>query len=365
MKALKHSGITLVALAALLLAAQPASGESVAEKARDKRIEIVQYMRAMKPMVFNFPCDPFPECEAEAQGEDQTLERIAMFNEVKQIYQQGMIYFYEGNYVNAYNRFLDSQVRVENLLEDLSQFYLDRAQAMMRDSIEPKNPDNPEDLSVVDISIEYGPNSRKRRDFQNDRVAPRSERRYDPDETRWAYNKYRIEKNVELGYRHLGIAKEVRYRALRVDSNLTRDQEIQPHHRKMRIELYLASIRMAQTAKLNASFIYALKYPFDNYALFNPFGNQEAGEFPNPEDPQIPSIEDVEMVWSENPYMLPKRLHPIFDLRVPEQYRRDLTDARDEIYTDEVEELIRLKYVENKPESWRQEGEGGENQPGG
>ncbi len=354
-----------ILLVGLWLLPASAGAYSVAEKAQDKRIELMGYLRVMKPIVYNFPCEPWPTCyQPPREGDSlyQEGERVDLFKEIKRIYQEGMIYYFEGNYINAYNRFLDAQVRSERLLEDLSQFYLDRTEQMLRDSIEKKNPDNPEDMTVVDVGVEYGPGSRKRRDFNYDRDAPLTARRYDPREVHWAKNKYRMEKNVEKGYEHLGIAKKVRYLALNVDRNLTKNQKIQPGHRKKRIEYYIASIRMARLAKINAAFIYALKYPFDNYALHNVHGLTEEGLF---EEPKTPSLEDITMNWTENPYVLPKKLHPVFDLRVPAMYRRDLTDSRDEIYEEEVNVLVRMKYYEKKPESFNQQDGGGNNDQGG
>ncbi|MBX7059296.1 MAG: hypothetical protein K1X75_14620 [Leptospirales bacterium] len=344
------------------------SAESVAEKAQTKRIEMVQYMRILEPLVYNFPCEPFPACmdQLRAPGDSVRIAegpRIKQYLDIKQIYQQGMVYFYEGNYINAYNRFLDTQVRVDHLLEELSQSYLERAEIMLRDAIEKKNPNDPDDRTVVDISVQFGPGSRRRQDFAIDRESPQTGRRYNARDYHWAMNKYRIEKNVEYGYRHLGMAKEARYRALRADANNTPEQRINPDQRRNRIELYIASIHLARMAKMNAAFLFALKYPFDNYALQNPFGQTEAGLV---QEPYTPTLEDVRMTWSENPYVLPKALHPIFDLRTPAEYRRDEVDARNEIYQDMVDSLVRMQYVEEKPQSFqRQQGGGAQGGQGG
>ena len=47
----------------------PAESFSVAEKARAKRLEVISYLREMRPMVFNFPCEPFPDCNADAAND--------------------------------------------------------------------------------------------------------------------------------------------------------------------------------------------------------------------------------------------------------------------------------------------------------
>ena len=142
-----------------LLLPHPGDAYSVAEKAQIKRIELVKYLRHVKPLVYNFPCTPFPDCYQIPEGGSkfQQGERVDLFKDIKRVYQEGTIYYFEGNYLNSYNRFLDAQVRVERLLEDLSQFYLDRTEQMLRDSVEKKNPNDPDDMSVVDIQVEYGP----------------------------------------------------------------------------------------------------------------------------------------------------------------------------------------------------------------
>ena len=331
----------------------PVEAESVAEKAQQKRIEVIRYLRFIRPMVYNFPCDPMPGCIAdlEANGgiEEAEGSRVRPYEEIKRIYQEGMVYYFEGNYLNAYSRMLDAQQRTDALLESLSQSYLDRTDQMMRDAIEIKNENDPNDRSVVDISIDYGPNSRRRRDFETDREAPSTERRYDSQEVHWARNKFRIEKNVEMGYHLLGLARQARERALHVDQNLRNEERLNPDQRRARIEFYLASIVLARRAKVNAAFIYQLKYPYDNYALFNHYGFTEAGRT---EEAEVPTIEDVRMTWYENPYVLPKRLHPVFDMRLPEQYRRDATDSRAEVYQDEVDLRVRLEFNDVRPESF-------------
>ncbi|MCB1319477.1 MAG: hypothetical protein KDK34_04465 [Leptospiraceae bacterium] len=348
-------------LAMLVGLSSPTEAFSVAEKAQAKRMELIGYMRALKPMVYNYPCDPFPACMEDLANQEEGIEageRIKLFNEIQRVYQEGLIYFYEGNYINSYNRMLDCQSRVESLLEGLSQFYLDRTEMMMRDAIEVKNENDPDDMTVTDISVDYGPNSRKRMDFADDREAPTTSRRYDPKELRWARNKYRIERNMEQGYKVLGLARVARDRAIQVDKDLRAGQEISPDMRKDRIEYYLASIRLCRMAKFNAAFIYQLKYPYDNYALHNHNGTTEDGMF---EPVETPTIANVQMNWYDNPYLLPKNLHPVFDLRVPEQYRRDTADARDMIYEDELDIYVRLQYLREKPESYQETNTGGGN----
>ena len=343
-KKLVRTSLFTMAFIMLLLATTQGSAYSVAEKAQKRRIEIIGYLRLLKPMVYNFPCEPFPECYAELKKNDklEDAQRIKMYLDLKKIYQEGMVYYYEGQYLKAYNRFLDSQTRTENILEQLSLFYITRTQIMMRDSLEKKNPEDPSDMTVVDVSIEYGPNSRKRRDFADDREAPHSIRRYNAKEVHWAQNKWQIEQNVKKGYEYLGLARQARNDALLVDVHLAKDKGPTTYIKQKRIENYLIAIKHARQAKMNAAYIYQLKYPYDNYVLFNKNGLTENKGTAQPGEKQ--SIENVSMNWTFNPYVYPEKLHPVFDLRVPARYRRDTTDSRNMIYEEEVDINIEMKY---------------------
>ncbi len=346
-----------LAALALTLPLREAQPYSVAEKARAKRLEVIEYLREMRPMVFNFPCEPFPDCNADADNEGAKLEpkeRVKIYNEIKRVYQEGLVYFFEGSYVNAYNRFLDSQRRTEDLLEGLSQTYLDRSEHMMRDAIETKNQNSEEDLPIVDISIEYGPNSKMRKDFGKDRESPNEQRRYNPRLFHYATNKYHIEANMERGYKVLGQARDARETALLVDANLPKHRTATPDHIKKRIEMYLASIRLARQAKENAYYIFQLKYPYDNYALQNPTGKTEKRDEKTGE---VPVLDGKQMNWADNPYMLPKELHPVFDLRIPTIYRRDAVDARSLVYGEEVDLNVKFKYHREKPKDLKDAGQ--------
>lgn len=337
----------------LVLGLTPIYSESVMEKASAKRVQLIKVLRTLRPMINNFPCEPFPECMPPEAGDKQGMqatERPKRFEDAKRVYQEGLIYYFEGNYVNAWSRFLDTEMRVEALLEGLSQFYIDRTDEMMRDAIEKKDENNPTDKSVVEITIDYGPGSKLVRDYTRDREAPHTERRYEPREVHYFYNRYRIEKNMEKGYEHLGLAKTARMRALTVDKNLAPGQKIDHHHRALRIDYYLDSIYLARRAKLNAEFIFGLKYPYDNYYLQNPFGKTETTRNKTGESV---TTDGVTMNWSENSYIYPANLNPVFDKAIPDKYRRDAVDAREMRYADEVDTAIKLRYQQKKPPSFQ------------
>ena len=339
---MNRKGITF-ALILSLLAASYVKAESVGEKAYEKRNELILILRKLRPMVYNFPCEPLPECLPKDINEQRANPgvNVSKYRDIKRIYQEGLIYLFERNFINSYSRFLEAQARLDNLLEGLSQQYIDRTEIMIRESIERKNPNDPRDTSVVDISIDYGPNSKLRRDFDKDREIPTDVRRYDPRNYHYVENKYRIEANMKKGYEMLGLAKQARLDAVQIGRELPAGRTLSPRQLQKRIEGYLDSIELARKAKLNAEFIFALKYPYENYYMLNPTGKTEALDG---EQAEIPTIHGVQMNWSKNPYAFPKKLHPIFDLRVPEKWHRDTVDAREMRFDDEVDVNLRFRY---------------------
>lgn len=368
---------------ALFFVSSSLSAESILLKSKQLRVELMQYLRQMKTMVNNFPCSPFPKCVKEAGGTEQGDEAnfLKKYKEAQDTYQEGLIYYFEGNFLNAYGRFVGVQVIIDNVLEELSQSYLERARQMLRESIEKKVPEDPDDMRLSEVILEYGPDTQRRRAFGQDRELPLTKRSYKAKETHWMTNKYRLEGNLRMGYGHIALAKQARLRAFRVlsaaavlpvfdeeaeekgkDSAQTgteasavlpaalKEQEVTPGQRRKRIDHYLKSIHLCRKAKANAGFIFMLKYPYDNYALQNPYGQTEKGTY---QGVRVPNIEDVRMNWSENPYLYLKKLHPVYDLRISAEFRRDLVDVRNEGYKVQMDRLVRLETVEKKPESFQ------------
>ncbi len=326
----------------------------IGEKSRLCQVEILAYLRELRSMVLNFPCAPFPECQGPQVANKQ--EFLKQYQDTKKVYQEGLIYYYEGNYLNAYGRFVQGLDNLDMLLEELSQSYLARARYMMREAIEKKNPQDPDDISATNIFVEYGPKSYRRKTITSNRESPRSKRDYKAKEYNWIQIRHRLDGNMKKGYEHFALAQKARLKAFKVidEEKLAKDnrkgvKRISFDQRRRRVSYYLASIRLARLAKANAGYIFALKYPYDTYALQNPFGKTEKGRF---DAAKVPVIENVRMNWSENPYVSLYKLHPIFDLRVPPEFRRDLVDIRGEAYDEVSDKLLRLKYSANKPASY-------------
>lgn len=321
--------------------------ESASEKAVFHRNHLINNFRKIKPMVYNFPCDPYPECLPQDPNEriNNPGIHVSFYKKAKRLYQEGIVYLYEKNYVNAYSKFLETQAVIDKLLELLSQVYIDRAELMFREAIEKKNPNDPNDMSLVDISMDFGPNSKIRKDFAKPREIPIDIRRYDPRNHHWAVNKYYIEQATQKGYEFLGFAKEARRKAVEIEKDVSKTKVMDPISLVKRIDLYVKAIEHCQQVKKNAEVVFALKYPYDNYPLYNQFGKTEKID---DKEGEIPSLHGVKMNWSKNPYVLPKDLHPIFDFRVPEKWHVDTVDARGMRFDDEFDVMIKFRYYKNK-----------------
>ncbi|MCG6167529.1 hypothetical protein LFX25_06820 [Leptospira sp. FAT2] len=339
-------------------------GEAVSSKAYKKRVELLVYLRAIEPLVRNYKGEvPGGQNQQGAGGQtapannqqggapEQDGDRVRKYKELKRLYQEGLQYFFENNHVNAYRRFLEAQLGTEMLLEELSQYYVERTDEILKAAIEKKNQNNPEDRNLVDIAIEWSKNSFIVRDMTANRESPLTRRMYNPRDFHYVTNKYAIEKNMETGYKFLGLAKEARNNALKIEKHLEKHQKLQPSHRKHRIEHYIAAIQLCRDARANAINIFKLKYPYDNYYLFKSDAKTEAikddeGKAGSSE-PVV--LNGVTYDFSQNPTLeYDHRMSPVFDRRIPDEYRRDAVDVLEKIYDDEVKNRIFLKWDPEK-----------------
>ncbi|PJZ68073.1 hypothetical protein CH373_04545 [Leptospira perolatii] len=330
-------------------------GEAVSSKAYKKRVELLTYLRELEPIVKNYPGEPKSSQNQGNQGQNnQTSEdgdRLVKYKELKRLYQEGLLYFFEGNHVNSYRRFLEAQLGMEQLLEELSQAYVERSEELMKLAIERKNPNNPEDRALVDISVEYSKSSYLRADIKENREAPFTRRMYNPREYHYVTNKDTIEKNMELGYRFLGEAKNARNNALKIEKHLEKHQKLQPSHRKHRIEMYFGAINLCRDAKSNAINIFKLKYPYDNYYILRSDAKTEElkNEYGEVTAAEVVSLEGVTYDFSQNPTLrLDNRMSPIFDRRIPDEYRKDAVDVLGRVYADEVNNRLYLRWDPEK-----------------
>ncbi len=346
-KAMKK--LLLIIAFAASMPVREANAQAVSLKAYEKRVEIISYLRELEPMVRNFPGNdpegkPVTTMYAEPGKEGHRIKR---YDEIKRIYQEALQYYYEGQYVPSYRRFLEAQIAVEKLTEELSQLYVIRAEEMLKTAMERKNPNNPLDKTLVDITIEYGKGTYARNVMAENREAPFSRRMYEPKEFHYVLNRYGIEKNIELGFKFLGEAKKARIDALRVEKHLEKHQHLDPRKRRYRIEHYFAAINLCRDAKSNAVNIFKLKYPYDNYYLQRPDARMESWrDIDNNEIPgEVVQLEGITYDFTRNPYIkFDNRIQATFDIRIPEQYRLDWADSRGRVYEKDTDSQLFLRY---------------------
>lgn len=325
------------------------ASEAVSLKAYNKRVELTTYLRELEPMVKNFPGnDPEGKPVTSMYAEEgKEGHRIIRYGEIKRIYQEALQYYFETNYVASYRRFLEAQIAIEKLTEEISQLYVLRSEEMMKIAMEQKNPNDPLDKSIVDISIEYGRGTYILKDMTDNRESPYSRRMYEPKEYHYVTNRYAIEKNVEMGYRFLGLAKQARIDALAVEKHLEKHQLMTPRKRKFRIEKYFGAINLCRDAKANAVNIYKLKYPYDNYFLQKSDAKKESWRDMdnNLVEGDIVKLEGVTYDFTKNPYIkFDNRLQATFDERVPPEYRVDYADTKGRVYEKDTDAQLFMRY---------------------
>jgi hypothetical protein len=320
----------------LLSGLSQVSAEAIMTKAQETRVDLLKYLRVVEPMVRNYPGKTkdgkIAEFEASAGQEG---DRVFKYGEIKRLFQEGIMLYYEGRYPNSYRRFLEAQVNLEHLLEELSQNYIENTDEILKASMEKKlndsdyaNIDDKKfDKDIVDISVEFGRGSYMHRQQGTDREAPLVGRTYEPREYHYRMFKDQIEGSVQVGYKLLGQAKDTKLKALKIERSLEKHQRLQPDHRKYRIERYIEVIARCREARLSAMHIFRLKYPYENEYL--------------QKDDKV-ELEKVSNNYRLNPYTNISKPNPVFDKRIPVAYRRDAVDIDGRIFIDEVNNKIRL-----------------------
>jgi hypothetical protein len=334
----------ILLLFTVLFAFSSVFGEGVHSKAYSKRVELIGYMRFLEPIVKNYPNS------REKYGNDESKNnkkgnRAKEYAIIRRLFQEGLLFYYEGKHVNAYTRFLEAQLGTEKLLEKLSQEHIERTEDMMKACVDRKDESNPNDKTLVDITVEFGDKSKVRRFHaqnresiylpadgkeKNAKLYDINPRIYEPKQYHYVLNKGAIEENVERGMQNLAFAKTARIKALKIENTLEEGRILMPTHRKYRIEQYLAAISKSREARWHASNVFKLKYPYDNHNHLINAGKTK--------------LEGVDMEYRDNPYAKLKNLRPVFDNRIPQDFRRDATDIYGRVYEEEIDEGVRLKY---------------------
>lgn len=268
----------------LLFVAQPASSLTVSEKAKIKRGQTLDLMVFLEVPLKNFQT---PELEKE-------------YAEIKAKFRASLTYYYEVNYLESYRGFLETLVMLEKLYEKLSLQYVDRTNQMLQKAAQ----------TIVQVEIEFHKKAIKNTLFDRDRLAPKEKQMYDPTEFHFTYTKRDIASNLEMGYNILTEAKEIRQMAMDVDKFLEEDKEMDPNTRLRRVEMYRAVINRCRQSKQNAVQAFRLINKHEVYKVQDQFKN--------------------------NYYAKEYNLDPVFDPRIPDQYKVDASDSLNRLHSEEI-----------------------------
>lgn len=288
----------------ILLAAAPLSyAENVAEKAKYKRAEALEQIVYLDVPLRNF-------------GSEKP-ELVKLYDDVKQKYAVALSFFFEDNFVESYKLFLDVQNTLEKLYEQVSMFYIDRTNIVLQQSVK----------EATEIEIRFN----RKAPFATQKIGKEREagvrisadkkqtqlekRLYDPKDIHYLYDKKAMIDNIDYGYMQLGQAKVARQKAMDLEKWLEKGKAMPPTMKKERINTYKAVIDLCRQAKVNGIMVMQLNRIFDNYELQTKF--------------------------KDNYFMKEKRLDPIFDFAIPEDYRKDANDSRNRIH--DHEDRIKLK----------------------
>jgi hypothetical protein len=298
-KAMRKTSVYLI----LLAATQFAHAENVAEKAKYKRAESLEQIVYLDVPLRNF-------------GSEKP-ELAKLYDEVKQKYAVALSFFFEDNFVESYKFFLEVQNTLEKLYEQLSLFYIDRTNIILQQAVK----------EATEIEIRFNRKAPfatlaigKEREagvrISADKKQTQLEKRlYDPKDIHYLYDKKAMIDNIDYGYMQLGQAKLVRQKAMDLEKWLEKGKPMPPTMKKERIEAYKTVIDICRQAKVNGIMVMQLNRIFDNYEL--------------------------QIKFRDNYFMKEKRLDPVFDFAIPDEFKKDANDSRNRIH--DHEERIKLK----------------------
>ena len=285
----------LTAIAAILLGIGSLSAINVAEKAKYKRAEALEQLVYLEVPLKNFGAEK--------------PELAQQYADVKQKYTVALSFFFEDNFVESYKLFLEVQNSIEKLYEQVSLFYIDRTNTVLQQAVK----------EATEIEMRYNRKApfatqtigKKREAGVRNTIPDKKEtkleqRLYDPTDIHYLYDKKAMIDNIDYGYMQLGQAKVARQKAMDLEKWLEKGKAMPPTMKKSRIETYRAVIDLCRQAKINGIMVMQLNRIYDNYELQTKF--------------------------KDNYFMREKRLDPVFDFAIPDEYVKDASDSRNAIH---------------------------------
>ncbi|MBS0618159.1 MAG: hypothetical protein JSR44_08220 [Spirochaetes bacterium] len=298
---MRNTIISLLFLAAL----SGAEAENVAEKAKYKRSEALNQIVYLEVPLRNF-------------GSEKP-ELVQQYNDVKQKYSVALSFFFEDNFVQSYKLLLEVQDSLEKLYEQVSLFYIDRTNVVLQQSVKEAteiefryNRKAPFATQAIGKEREAGRRQLAGKSPENKEIEGRL---YDPKDVHYLYDKKVMIDNIDYAYMRLGQAKLARQNAMDLEKWLEKGKPMPPTMKKSRIESYKAVIDLCRQAKVNGILVMQLNRIYDNYELQTRF--------------------------KDNYFMKEKRLDPVFDFAIPDDFVKDASDSRNQIH--EHSERIMVK----------------------
>lgn len=292
-------------LSTLLFAAVFSSliAENVAEKAKYKRSEALNQIVYLDVPLKNF-------------GSEKP-ELVTQYADLKKKYSVALSFFFEDNFVESYRVFLEVQNGLEKLYEQLSLFYIDRTNVVLGQAVK----------EATEIEIRYNRKApfatqaigTKReagvRIAQDKKESQLEKRLYDPKDIHYLYDKKAMIDNIDYGYSQLGLAKVSRQKAMDLEKWLEKGKAMPPTMKKSRIETYKGVIDLCRQAKINGIMVMQLNRIFDNY--------------------------DLQSKFKDNYFMKEKRLDPVFDFSIPDDFAKDASDTRNTVHDNKERIMVK------------------------
>lgn len=284
----------ITAILAISLTYGALSAVNVAEKAKYKRAEALEQLVYLEVPLKNF-------------GSEKP-ELVQQYTDIKNKYTVALSFFFEDNFVESYKLFIEVQNGLEKLYEQVSLFYIDRTNLLLQQAVK----------EATEIEMRYNRRATfatqaigKKREAgvrigQDKKEVKLEQRLYDPKDIHYLYDKKRMIDNIDVAYMQLGQAKVARQKALDLEKWLEKGKAMPPTMKKSRIESYRAVIELCRQAKVNGIMVMQLNRIFDNYELQTRF--------------------------KDNYFMKEKRLDPVFDFAIPDDYVKDASDSRNAMH---------------------------------
>lgn len=306
--------------------------ENTAEKAKYKRAEALEQIVYLDVPLRNFGAEK--------------PELLKQYNEVKQKYAVALSFFFEDNFIESYKIFLDVQNNLEKLYEQMSLFYIDRTNTVLQQAVKEAteieirfNRKAPFATQAIGKEREAGV-----RISQDKKQTQLEKRLYDPKDVHYLYDKKIMLDNIDYAYMMLGQAKTARQKAMDLEKWLEKGKAMPPTMKKSRIESYRGAMDLCRQAKVNGIMVMQLNRIYDNYELQTRF--------------------------KDNYFMKEKRLNPVFDFAIPDEFAKDASDSRNAMHDQNERIMVKGEdpekvMKEDRPPIPRAQrfGSGGGNQP--